>query len=220
MTVLSRFLKLSFFLLIANLSLAQHPSISFTPGLATIAGETTKFIQDPSEYGFNYRIQVIHPIWDQQLNGTFEANYAYIPHKFTFSNGSYESKSLQTFWGIGLRYYLFDEIDEYNPYLGMVAPYVGLKIGWYSSKIRSVIRNNSTWEVPTEPQVAIAGRTTFGIAFGLSKRWMLDANMSITPDWQDGSDGIVGSSGFPDFYVSGGIGIQYDFGHLFEVTRH
>lgn len=200
--------------------LGQHPSISFTPGLGTIAGETTKFIQDPSEYGFDYQIRVIHPITSQQFNLVLEHNASSIRHFISNARGTYEAQSEQTFWGIGARYYLFKEIIEYRPYWGMVAPYVGLKAGRFGSFITEVVRNTANFDVVEGPQTQIAPRLSLGIAFGVANRWMIDASVHFTYDSEDFSDGIIGSTPYPDIWVNGGIGIQYDFGHFFEIKQH
>lgn len=202
------------------MSTAQHPSISFTPGLGTIAGETTKFIQDPTEYGFDYQIKVIHPLTSQRFNLVFDHNFSTIRHFVSNANGIYEATGEQSFWGIGARYYIFHEVVEYRPYWGMVAPYVGLKAGRFGSLIAEVKRNTANFNVIEEPQVQIAPRLSLGIAFGIANRWMIDASVHFTYDSNDGSDGIIGNTPYPDIWVNGGIGLQYDFGHWFEITQH
>jgi len=200
---------------------AQHPSISFTPGLGTIAGETTGFLQNIQEYGFDWQLRVAYPLWSDRFNLIGETNYSNIPHQVAFTGGgSYLARSQQSFWGLGLRWYFFEEIANYRPYWGMFAPYIGLKYGRFSSVITEVSQNTTSFVVNPRPQIQLAPRLSLGISIGLSERWMLDANIHFTHDPLDGSDGLVGTSPFPDIWVNGGIGIAYDIGHWFEITRH
>lgn len=212
-------------LMIATLALSafaawgQHPSISLSSGLATVAGETTGFVQDLSEYGVNYRFQYVHPIGNERFNLVGEVSYAYIQHKHAMGSGHYAAKSEQSFWGLGFRYYLFDNISRFNIYQGMILPYMELKGGRLSAVLSDLETDSESLELPDEPHTIITARGTGGIAFGLSRRWMVDIYASFTIDPGDLSDGIKGNTTHPDILVSGGIGLQYQIGYLFTKKR-
>lgn len=205
---------LLFALLFSGLATAQMSSSGFRLGIMDIRGETAKdpgSIQPGTDLGFIYAL----PFQDERWQFTAEVNQSMQSVERDFGgepNQFYRGSVQSTTFQAGLRYYIGNSINRYNPYYGQLLPYVGASAGLNISSVNLDHSNlNIPMQVDESLQTAASGEINLGIQMVINKEWRVEvygAGRYLTTDYLDG---ISGHTDVSDVLLRGGIGLSYTF---------
>lgn len=199
---------------LGTLAQAQLSSGGLRVGIMDLRGETAKAplnVQPGSDLSFVYAMPFENERWQftaeiNQIIQQVDRNFGGEPTQFY--RASAKATSLQA----GLRLYLCNSINRYNPYPGQLLPYIGGTAGLSVSNT-TVLSDNL--EVPMQvnenTQLAAAGEFNLGLQMVLSQQWRLELYAAGRYTTSDYLDGISGHTEVSDLLARGGMGLFYTF---------
>lgn len=220
---------LSLCLFLSSSALAQNQSVYFGIGLTSIRGELSNESLMDEEYGFNYTLRYMLPLKNEQFVFTAETSFLNMTLKRQFGSGenavNYQNIATHTYMGVGMRFYLTNSINKYNPYRGQFLPFIGISAGGVSI---NRISNRAVTPLPIAGKRPIddptAGYTFYegsnfefasqveaGFVIVLDKMWSVEASGLMRPGFSDSWDGVKGTTNSPDYFISGALGLQMRF---------
>ena len=216
-------------LILSSSALAQSQSLYFGIGLSTIRGELSNEGIMDEEYGFNYTLRYMLPLKDERFVFTTETSFLNMALKRQFGSGenaiNYQSIVTHTYLGVGMRFYISNSINKYNPYRGQFLPFVGLSAGALSiNRIsnRAVTPQQIAGKKPTNDPTAgytfyeganyeFASQFEAGFVYVINGIWSIEASGMFRPGFSDSWDGVKGTTNSPDYLMSGALGIHMRF---------
>ena len=216
-------------LLMSPSLLAQGQSAIFGIGVTSIRGELSNESIADEEYGLNYSLKYVASMKDERFAFTAETSYLNMSLKRQFGEGEYEvnyqSIVSHTYLGVGFRFYMSSSINKYNPYVGQFYPFIGVSAGAvHINRIsnRAVIPQQIAGKRPiTDPTAGyeffeganyeFAAQVEGGFVFVINSIWSVEASGLVRPGFSDSWDGVKGTTNSPDYFMSGGVGVQMRF---------
>ena len=216
-------------LFLSSSALAQNQSVYFGVGLTSIRGELSNEPIMDEEYGLNYTLRYMLPLKDERFVFTTETSFLNMALKRQFGSGddavNYQSVVTHTYLGVGMRFYLSNSVNKYNPYRGQFLPFIGLSAGAVSI---NRISNRAVTPLPIAGKRPLndptAGYTFYegsnyefasqvegGFVYVINKVWSVEASGMMRPGFSDSWDGVKGTTNSPDYFMSGALGIQMRF---------
>lgn len=229
MKLLRTALVLGFILNLSSSALAQSQSVYFGIGLSTIRGELSNESIMDEEYGLNYTLRYMLPLKNERFVFTTETSFLNMALKRQFGTGetavNYQSIVTHTYLGVGMRFYLSNSVNRYNPYRGMFLPFVGISAGGVNV---NRISNRAVTPLPISGKRPIndptagykfyegsnfefAGQVEGGFVYVINSIWSVEASGLVRPGFSDSWDGVKGDTHSPDYFMSGALGVQMRF---------
>ena len=220
---------LSIFLFLSSSALAQNQSVYFGIGLTSIRGELSNESLMDEEYGLNYTLRYMLPLKNEQFVFTAESSFLNMTLKRQFGSGenavNYQNIATHTYLGVGMRFYLTNSVNKFNPYRWQFLPFIGLSAGGVNI---NRISNRAVTPLPIAGKRPIndptagytfyegsnfefAGQVDAGFVLVLDKIWSVEASGMVRPGFSDSWDGVKGTTNSPDYFISGALGVHMRF---------
>ncbi|MDZ7846083.1 MAG: hypothetical protein U5L96_04620 [Owenweeksia sp.] len=197
--------------------------------MSTVRGETTDQPLMQDDYGISYALKYLKPLQDERWVLTFEASMANINLNRAFGKGelevNYQNRFSQSYLGLGMRYYMSRKVNKYNPYRGMILPFVGISAGMVNT-VRNGSRNDNLAQIafknpPKDPTsgyeftegstMEVNGQVEAGLVYVIDEAWSIEGSGLARPGFSDTWDGITGTTNTRDWFMSGSLGVQFRF---------
>lgn len=209
--------------------MAQNQIVYFGVGLTSLRGETSDQAIMDEDYGANYTLRYMVPLKDEKFVFTAETSYSNLRLQKVFGSGEtaviYENLVSHTYLGVGMRFYLTNSVNKYNPYRGQFLPFIGINIGGVNisrNSNRSVTAPTLAGKRPiADPTLGyefyegsnyeFTGQMEGGFVYVINKIWSVEASGIARPGFSDSWDGIEGTTDSPDWFMSGALGVQMRF---------
>lgn len=207
-------------------ALAQRNALRAGLGLSTIRGEFSHDNPFQDSYSPDYTFSYLRGLGDEKWQSITE--FSYSQHDFSgdlsdhrpvflTKNGTpvpeFHSEVKQLFIGTGLRFYMSNSINKYNPYRGQFLPYIGVMAGIS----RNTVFQEGEARVPEGYVLNHGSATNFalqvdgGFMYVLNEYLAIEVFGAIRPNFTDETDGVSGITNFGDWTVKFGAAVQYRF---------
>ncbi len=210
-------------ILMASLTaLSQRSGLRIATGMASVRGEFSSNNPMADQWGMNYSLKFIKPFANERWSFTVTSGFGHqtfsrdfgqpkVFYKTYQASTEFQSIARQTYLGAGLRYYLTNSVNKYNPFRGQLLPYIGLSLGGVYNNITLVGAENLPEGYTSHEGSAysLSGQVEGGIGYVLDDHWVVEVFGALRPAFTDGWDGIAGTTDNNDWFVQLGAGIYY-----------
>lgn len=194
---------------------AQSPAIVGGLGLNFIDGDINTSAFNFSAWGPDFSIIYVHPFENARWNVCAEIstslssqNYAQIVGDSNI--GIPQMRISQHYFGLSMRYVLLREVNNYNPYEGMILPYLEFGGGYSLNKAEFLGTELSPgYVLQAGNENGMAAQIGGGILVFVTKKWGIEGNFKVRFGFSDIWDGATGTGDDNDVLVRGNLAFHY-----------
>lgn len=212
-----------FSFLITTITSGQSPSLRAGVGISSIRGELVDDNPFKDKYGSDFSATLTLPMANERWAFTTEAVYTSQTEEHDFINNPkillkkqpetevFQTNSQQAYLGVGLRFYLTNTINKYNPYQGQLLPYLGFSVGglYTSVDLVGVETVPEGYGLRAQKGFEVSAQIEGGIGYVLTRKITVEVFGALRPGFSDYWDGIKGVTETNDWLARIGVGMQF-----------